>query len=127
MAGYERVRDALRDDDPGRFAHLDAAQLFKHAFALRTEVHRRSRNPALRPILLYVYAEPEYWPTTGKPVDGQAKARHRDEIEAFRKCVAEDEVLFASGTYRRLLETWRGHGDVRIRAHADAVTIRFAP
>lgn len=37
MSGYQGVRDALRDD-PKLYLHLDAAQLIKHAFALRTEV-----------------------------------------------------------------------------------------
>ena len=35
MQGCERVRDALRSD-PKTFLHLDAAQLVKHAFGLRT-------------------------------------------------------------------------------------------
>ena len=126
MAGYERVRDGLRDD-PRRFAHLDAAQLFKHAFALRTEVHHPNRSRGRRPILLYVYAEPENWPRNGQPVDERAKDRHREEIAEFEGLVANDEVLFAPCSYQRLLDAWRGHSDGRIRAHARAVTARFCP
>ena len=55
-AGMSVSRDGLRDH-PESFAHLDAAQLFKHAFALRSEVHRRERRRPLRPILFYLYAE----------------------------------------------------------------------
>lgn len=126
MAGYERVRDGLRADSRW-FTHVDAAQLFKHAFALRTEVHHPSRNRRHRPILLYIYAEPENWPTNGQGIDEHAKDRHREEIAEFGGLVANDEVLFASCSYRRLLGAWREHPDGRIRAHAQAVTARFAP
>ena len=124
MKGYEGIRDNLRDN-PSEYVRLDAAQLFKHAFALRTEaVRRRKRKP--KPILFYLYAEPERWPD-GKPVDETAKVRHRDEIETFRATVADDEVVFLSCPYRRLLSVWKEHGDDRIRAHAEAVMHRFSP
>ena len=126
MGGYERVRDGLRDH-PERFAHLDAAQLFKHAFALRSEVHRRERQRPLRPILFYLYAEPEVWPASGKAVDERAKARHRNEIETFGDAVIDDEVRFVSCPWRRLLDAWAGQPASRIRAHAKAVMARFSP
>ena len=126
MGGYERVRDGLRDS-PGRFTHLDAAQLFKHAFALRSEVHRRQGRRPLRPILFYLYAEPELWPKNGKPVDDRAKARHRNEIGTFGAAVAGDEVRFVSCPWRRLLDAWEDQPDGRIREHARAVTARFSP
>lgn len=126
MRGYEGVRDGLRDD-PGRYTHLGAAQLFKHAFALRTEVHRRRRDRGLRPVLFYLYAEPDSWPHSGKPLDERAKVRHRKEIETFGTSVADDEVLFVPCTWRRLLDSWRNAGDIRVGAHAKSVTARFAP
>ena len=126
MKGYENVRDNLRDE-PDLFAHLDAAQLFKHALALRAEVHRANRYRGLRPILFYLHAEPEFWPATGRPVDERAKARHRDEIEVFRNLVANDEVVFVPCAWRRLLDAWTDHGDARIRGHAARVTDRFSP
>ena len=126
MGGYARIRDGLRHD-PESFAHLDAAQLFKHAFALRSEVHRRERRRPLRPILFYLYAEPEVWPTSGEVVDERAKARHRDEIETFRATVVSDEVGFVSCSWRRLLAAWADQPDGRIRAHAHAVTARYSP
>ena len=130
MGGYERIRDGLRDH-PERFDHLDAAQLFKHAFALRTEVHRNERRQMLKPILFYLYAEPEVWPENGpkkgKAVDERAKARHRDEIEAFGATVAGDEVRFVSCSWRRLLDGWASQPDSCIRAHAKAVSARFSP
>ena len=126
MNGYERIRDGLRDN-PARFAHLDAAQLFKHAFALRSEVHRRGRRRTFRPILFYLYAEPEVWPASGEAVDERARARHRNEIETFGAAVVDDEVSFVSCPWRRLLDTWADQPDARIRAHAQAVTDRFSP
>ena len=126
MKGYESIRDGLHDE-PGRYGHLDAAQLFKHAFALRTAVHKRPEFRALAPILFYVYAEPNFWPRSGEPVDEGAKARHRDEIERFAAAMADDEVTFVSCSWRNLLETWGRHENGRIRAHADTVTARFSP
>ena len=126
MGGYERIRDGL-SDNPEDFAHLDVAQLFKHAFALRSEVHRRERRRPLRPILFYLYAEPEVWPASGEAVDERAKARHRNEIETFGAAVANDEVSFVSCPWRRLLDAWVDQPDGRIRAHAQAVTARFSP
>ena len=126
MRGYESIRDGLRGE-PGRYGHLDAAQLVKHAFALRTAVHKRPEYRALAPILYYVYAEPDSWPNGGAAVDEGAKARHRAEIERFAAAVADDEVAFVSCSWRRLLETWARHENGRIRSHAAAVDVRFAP
>ena len=126
MQGYESIRDGLRDE-PSRYEHLHAAQLFKHAFALRTAVDERPECHGLAPVLFYVYAEPHCWPNNGTPVDQRAKARHRVEIDRFAAAVADDEVAFLSCSWRKLLETWARDEDRRIRAHADAVAARFAP
>ena len=126
MKGYEGVRDELQSR-PGCYERLDVAQLFKHAFALRTAVHGRSEHEGLTPILFYVYAEPNVWPRDGKPVDEGAKARHREEIERFAAAVADDEVSFVSCPYRRLLDAWADHWDGRVCAHADAVSARYSP
>ena len=83
MKGYESIRDGVRSE-PKLYHHLNAAQLFKHAFALRTAVHRRNEYLGLRPILFYVHAEPKRWPESGKSVDESAKARHREENRAVR-------------------------------------------
>ena len=126
MRGYEGIRDRLRDNPAGGFAHLDAAQLFKHALALRSEVHRREPRK-LKPILFYLYAEPEVWPASGEAVDNRAKTRHKEEIEAFGAAVADDEVRFVSCAWRHLLEVWTGHHDRQTREHAQAVRDRFSP
>ena len=85
----------------------------------------------LKPILFYLYAEPEFWPENGpkkgKSVDERAKTRHQDEIGAFSAAVTGDEVRFVSCPWRRLLDGWADHPDSRICAHAKAVTARFSP
>ena len=126
MTGYEGIRDALHSNN-SRYVFLDAAQLVKHAFALRSEVHRPGAHSGLAPILFYVYAEPECWPHARRPVEEAAKSGHRAEIERVAKAVAGDEVCFVPCSYRRVLERWERHQDRRIRAHADAVRRRFSP
>ena len=127
MKGYEGVRDKLLEN--GRlYDFLDAAQLVKYAFGLRTEVHnRRSGHDGLTPILFYLYAEPAVWPKDGRPVNGDDKAKHREETARFARDAEGDEVVFVSCSYQRLPEDWTRHKDGKIRAHADAVTRRFAP
>ena len=126
MGGYASVRDSLRNS-ADLYRHLDAAQLFKHAFALRTEVHRNSGHLGLTPVLFYVFAEPERWPVSGRPVEAGARARHREEIRHFAAAVAGDEVAFVSCSYRRLLRAWSDRGDRRFRAHAAGVASRYSP
>ena len=126
MGGYESVRDALRKDSRS-YLQLDAAQLFKHAFALRTDVHRDGPRKGLQPILFYLYAEPDAWPLDGREVDRSAKARHREEVEAFAAAVAGDEVAFVACPYRTLLGCWESGGQPAVRAHAQAVLERYSP
>ena len=127
MKGYEGVRDTLRANGH-LYQFLDAAQLVKHAFALRTKVYRRrSGHDGLTPILFYLYAEPGVWPKDGRPIGDDEKTKHRQEIVRFAKDVAGDEVGFVSCSYRQLLEDWARHKDHGIRAHAAAVTRRFSP
>ena len=126
MRGYDSIRDSLRNS-PDLYRRLDAAQLFKHAFALRTEVHRDSGHRGLAPVLFYVFAEPGRWPVSERSVERRARARHREEIEHFAATVAGDEVAFVSCSYRRLLKAWSDRGDRRVRAHAARVASRYSP
>ena len=123
MKGYERVRDELHKN----FTCLNGAQLVKHAFALRTEVHRDGEHKDRKPILFYLYAEPERWPESGTPVDKSKQAKHTEEIKEFANAVAGDEVRFISCTYRELLAAWKRDEKREIRAHAEALTERFSP
>ena len=127
MQGYESIRDILRDN-PGHFCHLDAAQLVKHAFGMRTQVNREgSKFNGSTPILYYLYSEPDTWPKSGEPVDSADKDRHWQEIADFADTVAGDEVAFVSCSYRSLLNGWRQSGAAGIHDHANAVIQRFAP
>jgi hypothetical protein len=107
MTGYEGVRDA---PGVGAFALLNASQLVKHAFALRTAVHRDERFLGRQPVLLYLYAEPRSWPD-GRPVSRIDIKAHRAEIESFAKAVGGDEVVFRACSYRELLAAWAASSD----------------
>ena len=126
MEGYERVRDQL-EQDARHCKRLDAAQLVKHAFALRTQVQRGRRYAERKPVLFYAYAEPESWPGGRGRIDEAMKARHREEVAAFTREVEGDEVEFVSCSWRALLAEWRESGKPAVRAHAEAVRGRYAP
>lgn len=125
MAGFERVRNGLRDRSLA-FVHLDATQLVKHAFGLRTAVHR---NDGLgpqekRPLLYYLYAEPESWPK-GSAIPEAMHQAHRSEVLRFGELVAGDEVCFRACSYGELLATWEKSDVAVVRAHVTAVRGRF--
>ena len=126
MAGYEGIRDALRVN-PSLYSHLDAAQLVKHALALRTEAHREGPHRGLKPVLLYLYAQPEVWAASRDRVEEEAKARHRHEIAEFSSRAHGDEVVFVACSYRRLLEAWSNTDHKDVRDHAVRVAERFGP
>lgn len=126
MGGYERVRNQL-GQNARHCKHLDAAQLVKHALALRTQVQPGGGYAGRRPVLLYVYAEPESRPGGRGRIDKAMKVRHREEIAAFAREVEGDEVKFVSCSWRRLLAEWRESGKPAVREHAEAVLARYAP
>lgn len=123
MTGFERVRNALREGS-SPLARLDAAQLVKHAFALRTAVHRGPRFVGKRPVLAYLYAEPERWPD-GRAVRTAEVDAHRNEIRSLAEIIAGDEVAFHACSYRELLAAWSGGAGDVVRAHAAAIASRF--
>ncbi len=128
MNGYQRVRDALRRNKK-LYAHLDAAQLFKHALALRAQVTLKGReHRGKKPILMYIYAEPEVWPRSGQTVSEEAKSRHREEIADFARRVEGDVVKFVACSYRELLRGWESTDGLPrdVRDHAKTVVQRFA-
>jgi hypothetical protein len=86
--GYECIRDLLKDD-PLAFKYLDAAQLVKHAFGLRTAGESRHKHTTL----YYVYAEPRAW-SDQRLVSPEAHRAHREEVERFAILVTSDEVSF---------------------------------
>lgn len=123
MTGYEGVRDDLREG-VSAFGRLDAPQLVKHAFALRTAVHRDERFRGRQPLLLYLYAEPKCWPD-GRPVSRVDIEAHRAEVKSFAEAVSGDEVVFCARSYRKLLSAWAASSHHFTRAHAGAIGTRF--
>jgi hypothetical protein len=114
MARYSAMRQGLTT---GRvaFRHLDAVQLVKHAYGLKTQSLKRARGP----VLVYLHAEPPYW-ANGKPVDRAAILRHRSEVADFARAVKGDDVTFVALRWADLLDDWSKAPAVA--AHAAAVT-----
>ena len=118
MGAYERVRDGLREQQA--YLQLDAVQLVKHAFGLRTQAEKQAK----RPILIYLFAEPAVlW--NGRPLLAPDAAAHRGEIDAFAQAVKGAEVQFEALSYSELLAAWGSSGDTELASHAAAVSERF--
>ena len=124
MSGYCRVRDDIRAQSL-KFERLDAAQLVKHAFGLRTTAHRASVPHYKIPMLLYLYAEPTLWPD-GRRIPPEHISQHRREIDEFALRVIGDEVRFLAISYSELLNTWK-RADAQIARHAEAIESIFSP
>ena len=120
MEGYSSLR-RTRANGARRFSCLDDVELVKDAYGLRTEALRRR----LRPVLLYLYAEPATW-ATGRAVDPAKIEAHRTDIELFSESVAEDEVSFAAMTWAEMLTLW-GRGKMPVAQHGARVAARFGP
>ena len=114
MAPWLAMRDRLRRE-PWAFAHLDAAQLVKHAFGLVTEARRLGKTPWLT----YLFAEP----TAGRIIPPEAFARHRRELVDFSSAIAGAAVGFHSCSYRDWLSDFRG----ATKVHAARILDHFHP
>ena len=101
------------------FRSLDAVQLVKHAFGLRTQGIKKARQP----VLVYLYAEPKIWAGSGKPLDAAKIAQHRAEIDRFGTLVEGDHVTFLPLSWAQLLETWTRKP--ALRPHVAALRARF--
>ena len=99
---------------------LDAVQLVKHAYALRTQSLKRG----LGAVLVYLHAAPATW-ANGKPVSRDAIARHQAEIADFARAVKGDDVSFIALRWADLLADWAKIPAVA--AHAAAISARFGP
>jgi hypothetical protein len=122
MRRYEELCESLLRGS-STFMHLDAAQLMKHAFALRTAVQIGSRA-GKRAVLLYLFAEPKAWPN-GRAIPEDDVARHRSEISAFAEKVEGDEINFVSCSYGELLACWDASDDEGLKQHASKVRERY--
>jgi hypothetical protein len=113
------LRDQLKSE-PEKFQCLDAAQLVKHAFAIRTESAKERREG----ILCYLYAEPALWPD-GRPIDSAINNAHRDEIETFKALTLGAEVRFATWSYRELLATMKSSPHSEVRRHGTELELKY--
>jgi hypothetical protein len=119
MARWNAMRRALEDGSQ-TYRCLDAVQLVKHAYGLRTQGLKRARGA----VLVYLHAAPAQW-ASGKPVSAEAIARHRAEIEDFARAIRGDDVAFAALSWADLLAQW-GRSPA-LASHAAAVSARFGP
>ena len=119
MAQYTALRHAIADGSQ-TYRHLDAAQLIKHAYALRTQALKRARGA----VLVYLHATPADW-ANGKPLDPTAHARHQSEITHFANAIRGDDVAFAPVKWIDVLAQWSRIP--ALAAHAKAVANTFGP
>jgi len=121
MKPFEDMRDALASGQQ-RFVFLDAAQLVKHAFGLRTQAVKRGKMATL----VYLYAEPKNY-SDGPPVPTSQIAEHRRELTVFAKAVSDTaaEVRFESLCYADLLGSWKLSPSEALRNHAGAILEQF--
>jgi hypothetical protein len=119
MGPWEAMRDSLASGRE-RFDFLDATQLVKHAFGLVTQGGLRGK----RPVLVYLFAEPEKRGEVSIPP--AAFATHRAEIARFGAAVANAQVAFHAISYREWLATWPP-APSPVGQHAAAILDRFSP
>lgn len=120
----EKIRDERREsawfeemvrleEDPRRYAWLDAAQLVKHAFGLAHTF------PGKALTLLYIYWEPRHTEQLS------LLAEHRREAESFSRRVAGSRPAFRAMSYPELWASWSGDSRSWLTAHLDALRARY--
>jgi len=114
MPRYGAMRLALTTGRQ-RYRHLDAVQLVKQAYGLKTQSVKRARGA----VLVYLHAAPAQW-ASGKPVDPAAISRHKSEIADFARAVKGDDVTFIALRWSDLLAEWSKKP--ALFAHATALT-----
>jgi hypothetical protein len=113
------MRDGL-DRNPGMFEYLDAAQLVKHAFGLRTRGQKAGRTA----LLVYLFAEPKAWPN-GRSITDQQRAAHTEEARCFVRMVGGAEVRFELCTYQELFAHLKKSDSSQVRDHLPAIAGGF--
>ena len=117
MGRYTKMQRDLVSGDVA-FETLDAVQLVKHAYGIRTRAEKRATGA----VLVYLYAEPAAW-ASGKPVDPAKIELHRREVQAFGAAVAGDDVVFVGLRWVVLLRQWARVP--KLAAHVEAMRARF--
>ncbi len=119
MSRFNAMRHALEAGDHN-YRCLDAVQLVKHAYGLKTQGMKRARGA----VLVYLHALPAAW-ASGKPLDPALGTQHETEIAHFAAAVAGSDVTFVALRWRDLLAQWAA--TPALAAHAAAITARFGP
>lgn len=119
MDRFDALRTALTNGTL-TYRHLDAVQLVKLAYGLRTQAHKRGRGA----VLVYLHAAPATW-ANGKPVDPAALKRHAAEVDDFARRVVGNDVAFAQVRWSDLISQWAALP--ALAPHAAALRARFAP
>lgn len=119
MRPYEKMRDQILNKAIN-FQHLDAVQLVKHAFGLRTEGKRRGKAP----VLFYLYADPETWPD-GRMIEKKVREQHNVEINIFLRALQGAEVKASACSYGKLFEAFQLLGNNETADHAKRVKQRY--
>ncbi len=119
MAAFDALRAALMTGTQV-YQTLNAAQLVKHAYGLRTQAMKRAKGA----VLVYLYAEPATW-ASGKAVDSARIALHRKEVSRFAKAVHGADLTFAPLRWADLLAQWADNA--RLSAQAAELRKRFGP
>ena len=117
MARFDALRGAL-GEGVLTYRHLDAVQLVKHAYGLRTQAQKRG----LGAVLVYLHAAPGAW-ASGKPVDPAAIRAHVAEIADFAGRVKGADVTFVPVRWSDLLAQWAAVPG--LAAHVAALRARF--
>ena len=121
---FEKIVDKRRDgpwfsemvrlsEQPRTYAHLDAAQLIKHAFGLEYTVQGSVA-------LLYVFWE---------PTDARSHAlfaEHRSELADFAGRVAGGKTQFSYMSYPELWAHWGTSGSASLAAHVKLLRARYS-
>ncbi len=92
MVGWQSLMEAL-EADPGRYRHLDAVALLKHAIGLARTFPRYDL------CLIYLFWEPPM-------ADALAFHRHRAEIKSFAQTVGGASVSFSALSFDELWTEW---------------------
>ena len=110
---YERLKD-----EPEAFTYLDAAQLVKHYFGLKTYCGKNAVGEAT---LLYLYWEPEdadRYPELGA---------HAREAAELKEAVSDPAVSFETLSYPELWASWSELAEPAwLRDHVAALRERYA-
>jgi len=103
-----------------QYAHLDAAQLVKHAYGLYSQAKKRGKAARL----IYLYSEPTEYPN-GRHIPHRSFLEHAEEVSDFADAVLGADVQFASLRFTDLLKNWIAEGTNTLRDHAIEMQKRY--